>query len=93
MITSGITSGAAISPPNSVLPGKRRRRVIANAASVPSTTAAVAVQKAMRRLTQAASRIDASPSSSPYHLNENPAHTVARRERLKLHSISSSTGR
>ena len=34
MITSGITSGAVISAPNSVLPGNRRMRTIAIAASL-----------------------------------------------------------
>ena len=92
MITSGITSGAVISAPNTVLPGNRRKRVITIAPSVPMAVAAVAVQKAIRRLTQAASRICRSRSSSPYHLVEKPAQTVARREELTEYTSSSRIG-
>ena len=83
VITSGITSGAVIIAPNRVLVGKWCMRVIASAAIVPSTTAAVAVQNATFRLTHAASSIERSRISSPYHLNENPDHTEASRDSLK----------
>ena len=93
MITSGITSGAVTSAPNTVLPGKRVKRVIAIAAMVPSTIDAVAVQNATLRLTQAASSSCRSRNNSPYHLVENPAHTVASREALNEYSISNRIGR
>ncbi|MNM68502.1 hypothetical protein D3C81_800630 [compost metagenome] len=54
MITSGITSGAVTSAPKSVLLGKRLKRVIAIAAMVPITIAAVAVQNAILMLIHAA---------------------------------------
>ena len=92
MITSGITSGAVISAPNSVLPGKRRMRVITSAAMVPSTTAAVAVQNATLMLIHAARSILSSRNSSPYHLNEKPDQTVARRDSLKEYTIRMNTG-
>ncbi len=93
MITSGITSGAVISAPNRVLPWNRRIRVITSAASVPSTTAALAVQKAIFRLIQAASSICWSRNSSPYHFTEKPDHTVARRDSLKEYTIRIRIGR
>ncbi len=54
-ITSGITSGAVTSAPNTCLPRKRRKRVITIAASVPSTVAVQAVQNATTRLVHIAS--------------------------------------
>lgn len=54
-ITSGITSGAVTSAPNSGLPRKRLKRVITIAASVPSTVAVQAVQNATTRLVHIAS--------------------------------------
>src|SRR5690606_5781382 len=93
MITSGITSGAVTSAPNMVLLGKRLKRVIAIAAIVPITIDAVAVQNAIFRLTHAACSSWRSRNSSPYHLVENPAHTVASREELNEYSINSRIGR
>ncbi len=46
------------------------------AASVPSTVAIVAVAKAIRIVTQAASRRAWLRKSSPYQRVENPPHTV-----------------
>ena len=76
VITSGITSGAEVIPLNRILPRKRPMRASARPASVPRTTATVAVATAMRRLNHAARRICASRSNSPYHRAENPPHTV-----------------
>ena len=76
-ITSGITNGAVISAPNTVLPGKRLKRVITIAAIVPSTVDAQAVQNATFRLIHSASRICRLLNSSPYQRVEKPDHTVA----------------
>ena len=56
-MTSGITKGAASIPEKAVRPRKRPRRDIAKAARVPNSVAKVALTKAMRRLSRAASMI------------------------------------
>ena len=80
--TSGITSGAVIRAPNNVLPRNGLKRVMTIAASVPSTTAAVAVEKAIFRLTQAAASMESSLNNATYHFSEKPDHTVDMRDEL-----------
>ena len=53
VMTSGMTSGAVIMPPNSVRPRNRPNRAIAMPAMVPSTTEKVALSAAMRSDSQA----------------------------------------
>ncbi len=82
MITSGITSGAVTSPPNSVRPRNTGMRVSTKAAMVPSATAATAVYAATssERIT---APISCELSSRPvYHFSDQPPHTVTSREAL-----------
>ncbi|MNT70031.1 hypothetical protein D3C72_2083850 [compost metagenome] len=82
-MTSGMTSGAVIMPPNSVLPRNRPKRASARPATVPSTTEAVADIAATLSDSQAAPRSWSFCSSSAYHLVEKPPHTVTSRDSLK----------
>ncbi len=82
VITSGMTSGAVTSPPNSVRPRNTGIRVSTKAAMVPSATAAMAVYRAIssERITAPISWV---LSSRPmYHFSDQPPHTVTRREAL-----------
>jgi hypothetical protein len=92
VITSGITSGAVVSPENSVRPLNGPNRASAMPASVPSATAIVAEIAATRRLSHAALRIWSFCSSAPYHLVENPPHTVTSFDALNEYTISDTIG-
>ena len=81
VMTSGMTSGAVVSPDSSVRPLNGPNRASVMPASVPSTTASVAEIAATLRLSHAALRICSLRSNSPYHLVENPPHTVTSRDR------------
>ena len=64
----------------------------ASAAIVPSSVAIVADVNAMRRLSNAASRICSLRSSSPYQRVEKPPQTVAMRESLNEYTTTSTIG-
>ena len=58
-------------------------RVMASAANVPKAVAKVALTKAMRRLSRAASMICSFSQSAPYQRSEKPVQTDTSRESLK----------
>ena len=82
VMTSGITRGAAIMPVNRVLPRNRPIRVKAKPARAPNAVAKVALIKAMRRLSSAASMICVFSSNAKYQRREKPPHTETMRESL-----------
>ncbi len=92
VITSGITSGAVAMPDSSVRPRNGPKRASAMPVSVPSTTAAVAAIAAILRLSSAAPTICLLASRAPYHLVENPPHTVTSRDSLNEKTTSETMG-
>ena len=79
-------------PDSSVRPRNGPKRASAMPVSVPSTTAAVAEMAAIFRLRSAAPMICWLSSSAPYHLVENPPHTVTSRDSLNENTTSDTIG-
>ena len=93
MMTSGITSGEFTMPANSVRPGKRLKRVRANAAKVPSITEAQAVKNAILRDSTKPLMISASLASASYHRKDQPPQLVTIGLALKLNMTKAKMGR
>ena len=91
-MTSGITSGALTMPENKVRPVKRRYRTSAKADSVPSSTAPVAVMKAIFRLSHRPLSISVSRTSPAYHLRVKPAQVLGMGESLNEYTTSATMG-
>ena len=92
MITSGITSGELTMPANRVRPGKRLNRFKASAASVPRTTDAQAVRKAISSDNLKPAMISTSFASAPYQRSDQPPQLVTIGLPLKLSTISVTIG-
>jgi hypothetical protein len=85
VITSGMTRGAVVRPCRKARPRNGPKRERTSPASVPKTTAPVAVQAATWIDSHAADRIWWSPKSFMYHFTVGElgaSHTVTSRELL-----------